>query len=405
MSKNGSKPQREASRVLAISPSSRIIADLAPLFSQNLPSTKIVEEYGFPDRRHLADILGAGQIDLCFLDVHSDVERAMQVISDLIGMAPSIQIVVLLATNDPDQILKCLRQGAADFLIHPSSTEEFVACLDRIERLSPNYAGGGSRGKIYCVMPAKGACGSSTIACNLAHQARRLSAGKVLLADLDPLAGTISFLLKVKSTFSFLDAVAHSSTLDSDLWKGLITTSQGIDVLLPPESPMAAAQEVNDASPIIDFARRAYDHVILDTSGGYGAWSLSIAQKADEILLVTTNELPSLQAAQRVLAYLDNNQIQRTKVKLVVNRFNRDVGLSQDMIEMALRTEVFQIIPSDYESLQRSLLDGKPVQSATTFGKSLIALAEKLIGKEVPAKKKASGSGFSSLFSLFGKKS
>ena len=365
---------------------------------------QVVEVSGFPDRRQLSEVLAKGGLDLCFLEVHSDNERAMQVIADLIGLAPAIQIVALLATNDPDQILQCLRQGAADFLVHPCSAEEFVACIDRMEKLNPNSASGGSRGRVYCVMPAKGACGSSTIACNLAHQAKRISSGRVLLADLDPLAGTISFLLKVKSTFSFLDALVHASTLDNDIWKGLVTPSQGIDILLPPESPIAAAQEVSDASAIIDFARRAYDHVILDTSGGYGDWSLSIARKSDEILLVTTNELPSLQAAQRVLAYLEQHHVKRTKVKLVVNRFNRDVGLSQDMIEMALRSEVYQIIPSDYESLQRSLLEGKPVQSSTTFGKSLIALAENLIGKEQTPKKKSGSSGISGLFSLFGKK-
>ena len=404
MFNNASKPQRDASRVLVISPSRRIIADLAPLFSQNLPATKVVEVSGFPDRRHLGDILSKGSIDLCFLDVHSDNERAMQVIADLIGMAPSMQIVALLAANDPDQILQCLRQGGADFLAHPCSPEEFVACLNRIERLSPNYSGGTNRGKVYCVMPAKGACGSSTIACNLAHQCKHLCSGRVLLADLDPLAGTISFLLKVKSTFSFLDAIAHSASLDNDIWKGLVTANQGIDVLLPPDSPTAAAQEVTDATAIVDFARRAYDHIVLDTANGYGEWSLSIARRSDEILLVTTNELPSLQAAQRVLAYLDNHQIPRAKVKLIVNRFNRDVGLSQEMIEMALRTEVFQIIPSDYESVQRSLLDGKPVQPGTAFGKSLISLAEKLTGKDAAPKKKTAAKGLSGLFSLFGKR-
>ena len=404
MFNNGSKQQTDASRVLVISPSRRIMSDLLPLFSQSLPATKMVEVLGMPDRRQLGEIFSKGPIDLCFLDVHSENERAMQVISDLIVISPSIQIVVLLAANDPDQILQCLRRGGADFLVNPCSSEEFVACLERIEKLSPNYSGGTNRGRVYCVIPAKGACGASTIACNLAHQCKRLSAGRILLADLDPLAGTISFLLKVKSTFSFLDAVVHSSNLDNVIWKALVTASQGMDVLLPPDSPTAAAQEVTDASGIVDFARRAYDHVILDTSGGYGEWSLSIARKSDEILLVTTNELPSLQSAQRVLAYLENHHIQRTKIKLVVNRFNRDVGLNQDMIEMALRTEVFQIIPSDYDSLQRSLLDGKPVQSGTTFGKSLIALAEKLIGKEQAPKKKSSSSGFSSLFSMFGKK-
>ena len=50
-------------------------------------------------------------------------------------------------------------------------------------------------------MPAKGAAGATTIACNLAYQCKRLGASKILLADLDPLTGTVSFVLKLKSTY------------------------------------------------------------------------------------------------------------------------------------------------------------------------------------------------------------
>ena len=39
-------------------------------------------------------------------------------------MGPSIQVVALLAGNDPDAMLRCLRGGAADFLIQPFNGEQ-----------------------------------------------------------------------------------------------------------------------------------------------------------------------------------------------------------------------------------------------------------------------------------------
>ena len=47
-------------------------------------------------------------------------------------------------------------------------------------------------------------------------------------------------------------------------------------------------------------------------------------------------------------------------------------------IETALGQKVYQTVPSDYESVQRALVDGKNIAPASSFGKSLAALAEQL---------------------------
>ena len=101
--------------------------------------------------------------------------------------------------------------------------------------------------------------------------------------------------------------------------------------------------------------------MIIDTGSVYTEWNLNCARAANELLLVTTNELPALQAAQRALSYLDTNRIGRWKIRLVVNRYLRDVGLSREVIGTALHTEVFETLPSDYEAVQKALLDGKPI--------------------------------------------
>jgi len=349
--------------------------------------------------------MGAGGPHLIFLDVVSDPEQALQLLGEMSRMGPSIQVVALLAANDPDSMLRCLRGGAADFLIQPFTGEQMVGVLAKIARVQQLEGGGKEPAKIMVVMPAKGACGATTIACNLAFQWKRLGAKKVLLADLDPLTGTMSFLLKIKSIYSFVDTLTRSSELDQDLWNSMVTQVQGIDVLLAPELLVEGANELRDPSPILDFARHNYDVVVIDAGGVYGEWNLNQARMASELLLVTTNELPALQAAQRALSYLDANRIGRWKIRLIVNRYLRDVGLSREVIATALHTEVYDIFPSDYEAVQKSLMEGKPAPSSTTFGKSIMQLADKLAGgrAETQAKKKSSSLG--GLLGLFTKTS
>jgi pilus assembly protein CpaE len=247
--------------------------------------------------------------------------------------------------------------------------------------------------KIIVVMPAKGACGATTLACNLAFQWRRLGAKRILLADLDPLAGTMSFLLKLNSAFSFMDVLQRGNELDGDLWKTMISHSSGIDVLLAPDLAVTGIPQYTDASPIINYARHAYDVVVIDTGSVYGEWNLSQARAATDLLLVTTNELPALQSAQRALSYLETNKIGKWKTKLVVNRYQRDVGLNRDVIGTALHTEVFETIPSDYEAVQAALMEGKPVPASTQFGKGVVQLAERMGGKSADRPAKPSSVG------------
>jgi pilus assembly protein CpaE len=294
------------------------------------------------------------------------------------------QVLALLSGNDPDLILRCLRTGALDFLIQPFTADQLEAALGKLARLQPaGEAAGKEPAKIFAVMPAKGACGATTVACNLAFQWKRHGAKRILLADLDLLAGTLSFLLKIKSVYSFLDVLQRASELDVDLWNAMVTPVNGVDVLL-------------------DYARHVYDVVVIDAGGVYGEWNLNQARQANELLLVTTNELPALQAAQRALSYLDTNRIGRWKVRLVVNRYHRDVGLSREVIGTALHTEVFDSLPSDYEAVQHALMEGKPIPSSTPFGKGIMQLADRLSGRSEGLKKPSSLGG---LFGLFSKPS
>ena len=384
-------------KALFICPSTKIVRDLSPLLKHHLPGFSSHELNVYPDRVQIGGVMASESPTLCLLEVSEPLERALSVIPDLLRADAKLLIIVILSQNDPELVLRCLRQGASDFLIQPFTSDHVEAALQKVARLQPGRTK--NPGKVYCIMPAKGGCGASTIATNLAYQLKRHGDKRILLADLDPLAGTQSFLLKIKSSYSFMDVLARAHDIDGDLWKAVVTNRQGVDVLLAPEVMTEGMSDLSDASGIVEYARAIYDLVVLDTGGVYGEWNLSQAQIADEILLVTTNELTALQAVQRALSYLDSGGIGRYKVRLIVNRYDRHVGLSKDVIGTALHTEIYHIMPSDYEAIQKSLMEGKPLAPTTNFGKSVAGLVERLAGTSEPARKSSSLSGLLNLFS------
>lgn len=381
-----------------ISPNKSVTSEIVPLLAYGLPLAPITEVNQYPNRRQLVDMLRSSEPKICFIDF-SQEKQAFETLAEVHTLAPQIVNVALLGADNPDLILRCVRGGASDFLIRPFTTDQLDACIEKVARILPAPSRNTGNTKVIAVLPAKGSSGATTVACNLAYQCKRLGA-KVLLADLDPLTGTISFLLKIKSSYSFMDVLHRESSLEADLWKQMTNTVQGVDVLLAPEALVDPQAELSTAGPIVEFAQGMYEAIILDCGGVYGNWNLSIARIADEVLLVATNEIAALQAAQRALLYLESQRLDMKKIKVVVNRYQKDAGLQSEYFTDAFGCEVFQVIPVDNDAVQKSLMDGKPIPANSAIGKCLASIADRIITlQEKESKKSAAKSSLlSSLF-------
>jgi pilus assembly protein CpaE len=400
MSVNGRAAAGISWKPLLICPNADLSQKLSAVWRTLAEAEPMVESPRYLEVQPLRDLAAGHRVTLCFLDVGSDQERGLALVHALREMG--IPVVVLDKANDPDLILSCLRQGAAEFLNPPFSAEQLRQALARlVKRAQAALAQARSGGEVYCLMRGKSGSGATTIACNLAFQLQELNFQKVLLGDLDPLTGTIAFLLKLNSNYSFVHAVTNASRLDETLWRGMVTSCRGVDVLLSPETPVDLVYEPEDIAAMVGYWRHLYETVILDIPGAHNEWGLSLARLCDELLLVTTNELPAVHATQNTLACLECGGVDRDKIKLVVNRYNTDIGLSSESIETALELKVFQHLPSDYESLQKALMEGKAVQTGTKVGRAVGELAEKLTGRTGAPKKHSLFGGLFSVFQSF----
>jgi pilus assembly protein CpaE len=385
---------------LIVCPDRGLFNSLTAILSELTPGSVVTDLKAYPARRTLSDLLEKEEPNLCFLDVGSSWDSALGIINELNSITSSIPVVAISSGNDPDIILRSLRQGASEFLFQPFAIEQVGAALDRLMRLKQDtHAGPRELGRVYCVMPGKGACGASTVACNLAfHMQRNNPEQKILLADLDASTGMLAFLLKLKSTHSFVDALTHASQMDEDLWKAIVNQHQGVDVVLCPENPVESFA-IHEGAAMIDYIRETYGISVLDVGGAFGDWPEQIARLCDELILVTTNELPALHSTQRAIVNLERNGIERGKIKLVVNRYDGNLGLDREAITTALGLDIFHILPNDPDSVQKSLLEGKALPANSSLGKHYAHMAVALGGGRKTEVKRQSR--FGGLFSVF----
>jgi pilus assembly protein CpaE len=300
-------------------------------------------------------------------------------------IAASIPVVVLLARNDADLILRCLRRGACEF-VNELTAESVRAVLDRLQQVQTPEPHA-HPGTVWCVVPGKPGCGASTLAVHLAIQAK--ARGKVLLVDTDALAASAAFQLKLKPGFHLGDVLRDWKRMDQDLWARFTIAACGIDILAAPEDPGTRCEVGRQtAGELSVFWRERYQTVVIDVADARAAVDSGFAALADTVLLVTTNELAALQTTRRALQCLEQGAQCRGRLRLLLNRYTPATGLKREDVQKALAIEPFAAVSNDYETIQAALLEGHPAAEASRFGASVKALCQQLQdgGATVPKK-------------------
>jgi len=373
---------------LVVCPHAAIGSRLAAALREVIANpTALVSDY--PRMGTLGALAAEKGANLCFLEAATNPEHAQVLIGEV---APAMPVVVLLGRNDADLILRCLRRGACEFL--PEITADSLrAVLERLHRAHTPTAPASS-GTVWCVVPGKPGCGASTIAVHLAIQAKA-SGSKVLLVDTDPLAASAAFLLKLKPEFHLGDVLRDWKRMDQDLWGRLILPTCGIDVLAAPEDPTFRFELGRQAAEVCAFWRQHYQTVVIDVADVRAAAETGLAALADTVLLVTTNELAALQTTRRALVCLDQAVPDRSRLRLLLNRYTPASGLKHEDVRKALSLEPFASLCNDYEAIQSALLEGRPAPEGSRFAGSINALCRQL--RDAPALPKKTTSWFGSI--------
>src|SRR5262249_44281946 len=120
---------------LIICPDRGLFHGLTAVLAELTPGSVFVDLKAYPTRRGLSEALNSEQPNLCFLDVGSNWDSAVMLINELTSTSPSMPVVAIDKGNDPDVILRSLRQGASEFLFQPFALEHLGTALDPRQRI------------------------------------------------------------------------------------------------------------------------------------------------------------------------------------------------------------------------------------------------------------------------------
>jgi pilus assembly protein CpaE len=298
----------------------------------------------------------------------SNPEVALKFIERLNKERPGTAIISAAQDASPDLIIRSMRAGAKEFLRIPISTEELRTVLDRISDFSTTQVEAPKKkGKMIAVFSSKGGCGTSFIATNLAA----VMSAKTCLVDLNLQAGDLPLFLGVEAKYSIADMVEKRSRLDDELIASLVTPHSSRLSLLaaPKEADSADEIEPQHIFEVLQRLRESYEYIVLDPQHTFDSITLAALDQSDEIVLVLTLDIPAIRSTQRALEIFDRLGYPRKKVRIVVNRWSKQIDLDLRQVEKFLGEPVVGFVPSDYQLAVSSINLGTPLVQCDSSSK------------------------------------
>ena len=164
--KPGDQLASESWQIVLVAPGRNITSELLPIVSSEVPSAQVIKLQEYPLDGKLGAVGHSGVI--CFLDLITNETEGLRALAKIVAVMPSVPVVSLIRDSNPNLILQALRLGGKDFLTQPFNNEQFRTVMEKLVQLSPELVA--QQGRVISIIPAKGACGASTIALNLAAQ-------------------------------------------------------------------------------------------------------------------------------------------------------------------------------------------------------------------------------------------
>jgi pilus assembly protein CpaE len=288
-------------------------------------------------------------------------ELALKLVQRIGTECPNTAVICASRDTSPDLILKSMRAGARDFMRLPIIQDELRTVIERTAQFAEEHVSNEPKkgGRAIAVFSSKGGCGTSLIATNLAL----LQKAPTVLVDLNLQSGDLELLLGLKPKFSLADVVENRERLDDALLASYITPhSKNLSLLAAP----IKAETAEDIEPkhiyeILELLRRRHEYVIIDTPHSFDSVTISALDHADQILVVLTLEIHAIRSTRRALDIFDRLGYPRKKVKIVVNRWSKNVELDQKQVENFLGERVVGFIQSDYKAAVNSINLGQPL--------------------------------------------
>jgi len=297
--------------------------------------------------------------------------------------------IILIVPDNMENLKKAMLMGASDTLRSSYDHEELIEAIEHARKYMQHRENKDERfvnllkgkSRVIAVSNPKGGVGRTLLTVNLAVSFARMGK-KVAVIDGNLQFGEVAMYLNVKPKRTIYEWVKEGYGHSNYSINQYMTRAEGdVSVLAAPQRPEffegISEEHIKSA---IEAAKKMFDVVLIDMPVYLSEIHLGFLDLADEILLLTINELSTLRLSKLYLETLDTIKL-KDKVKLVLNRQVKGQGLEVKKIEEILGLKVFSTLPEHVKVASSSIKTGEPFMisnSRSQLGKSVWKLSEML---------------------------
>lgn len=381
-------------KVSAICTSAATVAELTAV-TRGLSGLSLMVHAGSVDT--LASVLKRDHPEVLLLDLPTHDDKAMASIEAVLSDAPDVHVVLVSPDRSVEFLMRAMRAGVREVMPAPLSVASVeLAVKHAHERRASIGRERSQPGQVLAVLPSKGGAGATFLATNLAYALSR-QGKRVAVLDLNLHFGDAVIFLGEGVALSNLVELAHKTEqLDGPLLESSMTKiSDHLHILASPESPDHASEvSTADLEKIIELARNSYDFVVLDISSMLDPLAVKALDLADVIYLTVQLSVPFVRAARRMASVFRELGYPPSKIRVLVNRYEKNEYLGLDDVVKATQLEIFRTIPNSHAAVTSSINQGIPLLELAPrdpVARSLQGWAQEL----APAAHKDSGSWLS----------
>lgn len=339
--------------------------------------------------------------DVILMDINMPDMDGISATEAILRNQPHVQVIILSVQGDQNYMRRAMLAGARDFLTKPPMADELISAIRRAGEMAqhertknaqvraapavPGAAVGAgfslTQGKVITVYSPKGGTGCTTIAVNLALALHNEDT-RTTLIDGNFQFGDVAVFINEQGKNTIIDLAARVSELDPEIVEGVMIkhATTGVHVLAAPSRPEYAEKVSGDQfAQLIDYLRQMYAYIVIDTTPSLNDITLTAIEKSNALVLVTTQDIPSIKNARLFLDLLQTIGLDRERIVFCMNRYDKRIGITPERVGDNLKQPVAAVIPLDERVVVPAVNRGVPFildNKTQPSARGILSLAE-----------------------------
>jgi len=128
----------------------------------------------------------------------------------------------------------------------------------------------------------------------------------------------------------------------------------------PLEAHEAEEIKPQDLTEVLHLLSQRYERIVLDLPHTFDPVTVAALDRADDIFLLLTLDIPGIRSTKRALTVFDRLDYPRRKIHVVVNRWSRNIDVELQKVQTHLGEQFIGLVPNDYRKVMDSINLGQP---------------------------------------------